>query len=102
MNIFINKSPDSPEQKTANTKCTKFSKKIVILCISFIILYTIAQIIMNYILGVEISPTLTTCVYAFFGTELASCAFIKVLEKKDNETMQDEQILDNEPDIDIE
>ena len=57
---------------------------------------------MNYILGVEISPTLTTCVYAFFGTELASCAFIKVLEKKDNETMQDEQILDNEPDIDIE
>lgn len=35
-------------------------------------------------LGVEISPTLTTCVYAFFGTELASCAIIRVLGKKDS------------------
>lgn len=58
-----------------------FSKKIVILCIIFIILYTIAQTYLSYKLSIELSPTLTTCVYAFFGTELAATALIKVFDK---------------------
>lgn len=58
-----------------------FSKKIVLSCIVFIILYTILQLFFSYKLGIELSPTLTTCVYAFFGTELVSCAVIRIFDK---------------------
>lgn len=67
-------------QSTDKKKC-KFSKIIVVLCIVFIMIYTVVQVILSYLLGAEISPTLTTCVYAFFGTELASTAVIKILDK---------------------
>lgn len=63
----------------------KFSKGIVISCIIIIVLYTIAQTYMSYRLGIELSPTLTTSVYAFFGTELAACALIRIFEKKDKD-----------------
>lgn len=59
----------------------KFLKIIIIVCISFIILYTLMQLLLCYILNVELTPTLTTCVYSFFGTELAACAVIKVFDK---------------------
>lgn len=68
---------------------TKFSKKIVIACISFIILYTIAQTVLSYLLMIELSPTLTTCVYAFFGTELASVAVIRIFDREDREEMNE-------------
>lgn len=58
----------------------KFSKKIVIFCISFIVLYTALELYLSYKLNIELSPTLTTCVYTFFGTELASTAVIKIFE----------------------
>lgn len=61
----------------------KFSKKIVVTCITVIILYTIAQTWLSYSLSIELSPTLTTCVYAFFGTELAATAIIRIFDKED-------------------
>lgn len=57
-----------------------FLKCIIVFCISFIVLYTIASMILNYLIGIELNPTLTTAVYAFFGTELAVSALIKVVE----------------------
>ena len=60
----------------------RFSKKIVVFCIIFVMLYTIAQTYLSYKLGIELSPTLSTCVYAFFGTELAVSAAIKIFEKE--------------------
>lgn len=33
-------------------------------------------------IGIEISPTLTTCFYSFFGVELASLALIKHSKSK--------------------
>lgn len=71
--------------RKAKTTC-RFSKKIVVFCIGFIVAYTVAQIYLNYILGIELSPVLTTSVYAFFGTELAASALIKIL---DNEERKD-------------
>ena len=59
----------------------KFSKKIVGFCIGFIVLFTIVSTYLNYRVGIELSPTLTTCVYAFFGTELASTALIRIFDK---------------------
>lgn len=66
----------------------KFSKKIVGFCIGFIVLFTIVSTYLNYRVGIELSPTLTTCVYAFFGTELASTALIRIFDKSDAIDMQ--------------
>lgn len=60
----------------------KFNKFIVLLSIATIISYTIAAIFLQrYTLG-EISPTLTTCVFAFFGTELIGLASIKICDTR--------------------
>lgn len=67
----------------------KFSKCIVVSCIAFIVFYTLLQIYLNYTLSVEVSPTLTTCVFAFFGTELASTALIRVFDKEDSRSSEE-------------
>lgn len=60
----------------------KFSKLIVFICIAAIISYTIAAILLQKYTLIELSPTLTTCVYAFFGTELLGLAGIKICDTK--------------------
>ena len=59
----------------------------IVFSIIIILIYSIAEFIFSTITGVS-HETLTTCVYAFFGTEIASCAFIKVykLKKEDADT----------------
>ena len=71
------------KKKLRKWKKIKFSKKIVMLCILFILLYTVVQTYLSYVLQIELSPTLTTCVYAFFGTELAATAILRVFDKDD-------------------
>lgn len=60
----------------------QFNKLIVILSIAAIILYTIAAILLQKYTLIELSPTLTTCVYAFFGTELLGLAGIKICDTR--------------------
>lgn len=60
----------------------KFNKIIVTLSIVAIITYTIAAILLQKYIMMELSPTLTTCVYAFFGTELIGLAGIKICDTK--------------------
>lgn len=60
----------------------KFNKLIVLLSIVAIISYTIAAILLQKYTLVELSPTLTTCVYGFFGTELLGLAGIKIFDTK--------------------
>lgn len=60
----------------------KFNKLIVLLSIVAIILYTVAAILLQKYTGTELSPTLTTCVYGFFGTELLGLAGIKIFDTK--------------------
>ena len=64
-----------------------FLKRTVLFCICFILLYTVFNVYINYRVGLEINPTLTTCVYSFFGTELGLCALTRILEnfKRDND-----------------
>lgn len=62
--------------------CVKFNKLIVLLCIVAIVAYTIAAILLQKYIGVEVSPTLTTCIFAFFGTELMGLAGIKMVDTK--------------------
>ena len=63
-------------------KTTKFNKLIVSISIAAIILYTIAAILLQKFIAIEISPTLTTCVFAFFGTELLALSGIKMFDTK--------------------
>ena len=60
----------------------------IVFSIVVILLYSIAEFIFSTLTGVS-HETLTTCVYAFFGTEIASCAFIKVYKVKKEADMID-------------
>lgn len=64
----------------------KFNKLIVLLSIVAIISYTIGAILLQKYTMTELSPTLTTCVYAFFGTELLGLASIKICDTKFTQT----------------
>jgi hypothetical protein len=44
-------------------------------------LYSIFEFIFSIIYGFS-HDTLTTCIYAFFGTEIASCGLIKIFKIK--------------------
>lgn len=60
----------------------KFNKLVVLLSIITIIFYTVAAILLQKYTLTELSPTLTTCVYTFFGTELLGLAGIKICDTK--------------------
>ena len=73
----------------------KFNKIIVSLSIAAIILYTIAAILLQKYTMMELSPTLTTCVYAFFGTELIGLAGIKICDTKFSQVYSNTGISDD-------
>lgn len=60
----------------------KFNKLIVLLSIAAVLSYTVAAVLLQKYTMMELSPTLTTCVYAFFGTELLGLAGIKMYDTK--------------------
>lgn len=79
----------------------KFNKLIVLLSIVAIISYTIAAILLQKYTMMELSPTLTTCVYAFFGTELLGLAGIKICDTKFTQcetSKVTENIIEEDPD----
>ena len=77
----------------------KFNKLIVLLSIVAIIAYTVAAILLQKYTMTELSPTLTTCVYGFFGTELLGLAGIKIFDTKYQqiESNVTENIIENDP-----
>lgn len=80
----------------------KFNKVIVSVSIVAIIAYTIAAILLQKYIMMELSPTLTTCVYAFFGTELIGLAGIKICDTKfvqSEPSNVSENIIENDPDV---
>lgn len=50
---------------------------LVVVCI-MIILYTVADFALQYFTSIEVSPTLTTAWFAFWGSELFCLAGIRV------------------------
>ena len=71
------------------------SKKLIYLILFSIIIFTIVAIWVQFKTGTELSSTLITCFYAFFGTELVTLASIKKAEMKfkdlDNDGIPDEE-----------
>ena len=64
-----------------NNKPKTSTVMLVLICI-MIILYTIANFVLQYFVQVEVSPTLTTAWFAFWGTELVALAAIKTSKLK--------------------
>lgn len=63
-----------------------------------IILYTVANFALQYFTTIEVSPTLTTAWFAFWGTELVALAAIKNQKVKYN-YQNNEEIVNNEEEI---
>lgn len=64
---------------------------VIVIAIS---LYTIANLWITYTTGVSIDSTLTTCFYAFWGSELIALATLKtskIIKGTDKENVQDDE-----------
>ena len=68
---------------------------LVLICI-MIILYTVANFALQYFTTIEVSPTLTTAWFAFWGTELVALAAIKNQKVKYNYDNNNEVITNDE------
>ena len=75
----------------ANKKKKKVSNIMLVIICTMIILYTIADFVLQYFVQVEVSPTLTTAWFAFWGTELVALAAIKTTKVKHNENKDTEE-----------
>ena len=62
---------------------------LVIIC-SMIVLYTAADFVLQYFTNIEVSPTLTTAWFAFWGTEIIALAAIKTSKVKHNQDNKSE------------
>ena len=60
----------------------KVSNIMLVLIVIAIILYTIANFILQYYTSVEVSPTLTTAWFAFWGVELVNLTLIRTTKVK--------------------
>ena len=76
---------------------------LVLICI-MIILYTVANFALQYFTTIEVSPTLTTAWFAFWGTELVALAAIKNQKVKynydnNNVITNDEEVIEDDEEI---
>ena len=63
----------------------KVSNIMLVLICTMIILYAAADFILQYFTSIEVSPTLTTAWFAFWGVELVSLTTIKITKVKHGE-----------------
>lgn len=55
--------------------------KFILASIITILVYTIFELYSSIVFSVQ-HDTLTTCIFGFFGTEIAACGFIKIFKIK--------------------
>lgn len=83
---------NKPKKKVSNIM-------LFLICV-MIISYTVATFALQYFTTVEISPTLTTAWFAFWGTELVALAAIKTTkvkhQKEDDGYLVDEETNEEE------
>ncbi len=54
-----------------------------------VLIYTVTEFVTSTITGVS-HDTVTTCIFAFFGTEIGACAFIRIAGRKGENAATDE------------
>lgn len=60
----------------------KVSNVMLAIIVAIVLLYTVASFVLQFCTTVEISPTLTTCVFSFVSVELVSLAGIRISKVK--------------------
>lgn len=95
---------DAYAQYYPDKKKKKVSNIMLVIIVFAIVGYVIADFVLQYRVGVEISPTITTCWFSFWTVEIVALAGIKVSKVKhevqniecysDDSELQDEEILD--------
>ena len=68
----------------------KISNLMLIVVIIAVTLYAAADFLLQYFTGIEVSPTLTGCWFAFWGTEIVSLAAIKTTKVKHENKEKDQ------------
>ena len=66
-----------------------FSKLIVALSVLLILAYTVTAFVLQFVCGVEVSSTLTTCFYTFWAVEMLSLAGVKARKVKYENTYEE-------------
>ena len=77
------------------SKRRKVSNVMLAIIVVAIVVYAVADLVLQYFTGSEISSTLTTCWFAFWGSELALLAGIKtskVFKSSSYESTDDESM----------
>ena len=69
----------------ANKPKKKVSNIMLVIICTMIICYAIANFVLQYYTQIEVSPTLTTSWFAFWGVELISLTAIKTSKIKHNQ-----------------
>lgn len=69
---------DAYAQYMPEKKERKVSNIMLVVIVLAIVGYAVANFYLQYNLGIEISSTLTTCWYSFWGVEIAALSAIKV------------------------
>lgn len=77
-------------------KKRKVSNIMLVIICTMIILYTAANFALQYFTSIEVSPTLTTAWFAFWGTELVALAAIKTSKVKHGMDSQTDNSEENE------
>lgn len=79
--IYAEYIPEKKERKVSNV--------MLVVIVIAIVGYAIANFYLQYNMGIEISSTLTTCWYSFWGVEIAALGAIKVTKvKNDNSNIE--------------
>ena len=76
MDAYAEYWPESKKKKVSNI--------VLAVSITAIVIYTIASFAIQYFTGVEISSTLTTCFFSFFGGEMLIIGGIKISKVRSN------------------
>lgn len=71
-------------QYCPDKKKKKVSNIMLVITVVAIVGYVIADFVLQYKMGVEISPTITTCWFAFWSAEIFTLAGIKISKVKNN------------------
>lgn len=66
-----------------------FSKICVACSILFIVIYVIVSLVLQFTIQMPVDSTLTTCVFGFFGTELAVSGLIKMGKVKNQDKTEE-------------
>lgn len=59
--------------------------KYLFFSFAVVLIYTVIEFIVSLYTGVS-HDTITTCLYAFFGTEIGACAFIQIVKTNKKES----------------